>query len=59
MDERSCGSMKHPEHMCSLTKNGCAAEVARLSKDPAYRCETCGATSHASDNLCTPSLIGT
>ena len=59
VDEKGCGSMKHPEHMCSLYKNGCSAEIARLEKDPNYVCGNCGRKAHAAENLCTPNLIGT
>ena len=64
IDDNSCSSMKHPEHMCSLFKNGCTAEIARLEKDPNYVCEKCGRKSHLDKNLCsptpcTPSIIGT
>ncbi|BCS54796.1 hypothetical protein GSbR_29960 [Geobacter sp. SVR] len=33
MRETSCGSMKHYEHMCSLTLNGCAIEKLLATGD--------------------------
>lgn len=55
----NCASISHSEHLCSLYKKGCLTEMVYLQKDPNYVCQNCGRKSHAAENLCTPSLIGT
>jgi hypothetical protein len=60
MDEKSCESMHHWEHMCSLKQNSCEEEkLAQLMIDPMYECKRCGAKTKAPGNLCTPNIIGT
>ncbi|KAF0216290.1 MAG: hypothetical protein FD174_3744 [Geobacteraceae bacterium] len=57
MLEKSCSSMRHFEHMCSLTLNGCAVEQIRSPQE--YECSACDEKSHSHNYICTPSLFGT
>lgn len=56
MLEKCCTSMRHAEHMCSLTLNGCASETARFQTD--YDCSACDNRAHAHNEICTPNIIG-
>ena len=55
MKEKSCQSMRHFEHMCSLTLNGCWAE-RRFTDDPEI--DRCDNKSHRHYDICTPNFIG-
>lgn len=57
MLEKCCNSMRHYEHMCSLTLNGCNVETVRFQRE--YECSACDDKSHYHNNICTPNLIGT
>ncbi len=59
MTEKCCQSMKHFEHMCSLTLNGCAAEFAYGPQEAKYECSPCNIKDHRHFETCTPNLIGT
>ena len=54
----SCNhSMRHFEHMCSITEDSCAIETVRFEGD--YECIPCHDASHRHYELCTPNIIGT
>ncbi len=57
-DKQSCKSKNHKMHMCAMKTDGYdkknAAEFKKLTANPQYKCDNCGAQAHASDNLCKP-----
>lgn len=57
MPEKCCQSMRHFEHMCSLTLNGCNVENVRFRRE--FECSPCEDRSHYHNYICTPNLIGT
>jgi len=57
-DKQSCKSKNHKMHMCALKESGYekknAAEFKKLTANPQYKCESCGAQAHKKENLCEP-----
>ena len=57
-DKQSCMSKNHKMHTCALKASGYdkknVAEFKKLTADPQYKCDNCGAKAHASENLCKP-----
>ena len=60
-DKQSCKSKNHKMHMCALKESGYekknAAEFKKLTADPQYKCDNCGAQAHNKENLCEPQKL--
>jgi hypothetical protein len=52
----TCGA-DHHGHLCLLRSNGLHDEIARITRNPAYYCFTCGGEADCAENLCEPARI--
>jgi len=59
--KQSCKSKSHKMHMCAMKTDGCdkkdAAKFKKLTVDPRYKCDNCGAQAHNKENLCEPQKL--
>ena len=45
---------EHKKHMCQLKHQGCIEEMDRISANPKFVCNKCGANAESEEYLCSP-----
>ena len=51
-----CGS-EHAQHMCEMKGKVSQEEIDKLTSNPKYECENCGAQVNEARNVCKPKAM--